>query len=306
MNAPRTCLGRATAFLAITFFLATAAPLAADEADAALIELNTAFRARYADARHATLARERAVLVIAFDRAILFRDAQRVEEAFTPPIYDRVKAVAHVPLALYVLSVRWGDEALPPEAIGALKAYRVAATAARDGLATPEFASSDLARQHAIIDAVLSEIDRTLAAGRYDGRGVAQLCRSLLPAILDNVRDAARAQLDGLDSVITRWRTTMGEDDWRQAKIVVLGVRQARVDNLQFSYFRRALGEDAVNKRLFYAEGLFTEQLGLDLLGTILLDRGIGLAFFGNESRMERDLLGDAAGAYLDEMFAKR
>jgi hypothetical protein len=162
-----------------------------------------------------------------------------------------------------------------------------------------------LARQHAIIDAVISEIDRTLQKRRYDGRSVRALSQSLTPTILDNVREAARAQLDGLHAVVQRWRATMGESDWDRAKIVVLGVRQARVDNLQFAYFQRVLGASAVDKRLFYAEGLSTEQLGLDLLGTILLDRGVSTAFFGDESRMERDVLGDAAAAYLDEWFGK-
>jgi hypothetical protein len=297
-----------SASLAVVVLLAitAAGTAAASEADAALVELNTAFRAHYAEARRAVLARERTVLVIAFDRAVMFRNGRRIEEAFTPPIYDRVKTVAHVPLALYVLSARWDGDVLQPEAIDALKAYRAKTLSARAGLAGIGLSPASLARQYALVDAVLSEVDRTLSAGRYDGQAVAALCRSLLPAILDNVRDAARAQLDGLDAVTERWRAQIGEDDWRRAKVVVLGVRQARADNLQYSYFRRALGPNAENQRLFYAEGLFTEQLGLDLLGTILLDRGVSMAFFGNESRMERDLLGDAAATYLDEMFGKR
>lgn len=304
MIGPRTRLG--SSVIATLLLVLAASRAVAGDADAALADLNAAFRTHYAEARRATLARESLVLVIAFDRAIVLHNGARIEEPFTPPVYDRVKAVAHVPLALYVLTARWGDDALPAEAVEILKAYRAKVSTARDELAALELSSASLARQYAIIDAALSEVDRTLAAGHYDRRSVASLCRALLPSILDNVRDAARAQLDGLDSVAQRWRATVGEERWREAKVVVLGVRQARVDNLQFAYFRRTFGEDAVNRRLFYAEGLFTEELGLDLLGTILLDRGVSMAFFGNETRMERDLLGDAASAYLDEMLAKR
>jgi hypothetical protein len=307
MTGPRTRLGRIGASLAIVIVLAVmpaGTPIAADP-DASLLDLNTAFRAHYADARRAVLSRERVIMVIAFDRAILFRNSQRVEEPFTPPIYERVKTIAHIPLALYALSVRWGDDPLPPDAINALTAYRGKVRAARVDLEALKLSPAVLARQYAIIDAVISEIDRTLQKRRYDGRSVRALCQSLTPTILDNVREAARAQLDGLHAVVQRWRGMMGESDWDRAKIVVLGVRQARVDNLQFAYFQRVLGASAVNQRLFYAEGLFTEQLGLDLLGTILLDRGVSTAFFGDESRMERDILGDAAAAYLDEWFGK-
>jgi hypothetical protein len=52
-------------------------------------------------------------------------------------------------------------------------------------------------------------------------------------------------------------------------------------------------------------EALFDEGKALDLLGTHLVDTGIGEAFFADPRRMHRDLLSDAAGAYLDTLFPK-
>jgi hypothetical protein len=134
---------------------------------------------------------------------------------------------------------------------------------------------------------------------------VTELARSLEPAVMSAGRAAARAQLDGLDRAARRLHAALGEEAWQRAYVVVLGVRQARVDNLQYSYFKRALGPEAEGKRLIYAESIFDEAKALDLLGTILLDRAISIAFFDQEYRMERDFLGDATAEYLPVLLPK-
>jgi len=48
-----------------------------------------------------------------------------------------------------------------------------------------------------------------------------------------------------------------------------------------------------------FAESLSEEPRQLDLLGTHLLDRSIGEAFFGEFMRMHRDVLADAGRDYL-------
>jgi hypothetical protein len=50
---------------------------------------------------------------------------------------------------------------------------------------------------------------------------------------------------------------------------------------------------------------LFDEKRALNLLGTHLVDTGIGTYFFDDAERMHRDLLADAAREYLKKMAAK-
>jgi len=75
-----------------------------------------------------------------------------------------------------------------------------------------------------------------------------------------------------------------------------------RDGELATQYFLRVLGESAEGRRVVFAEGLFEEPRALDMLGTHLLDGSVGAAFFGNDLRMHRDVLGDAARPYLDEL----
>jgi hypothetical protein len=66
------------------------------------------------------------------------------------------------------------------------------------------------------------------------------------------------------------------------------------------------MSRGAVGKRLWYAEGVFDKDGGLNLLGTILVDRGASLAFFNDPARLERDLLADAAQRHLNRLFPRR
>jgi len=52
-----------------------------------------------------------------------------------------------------------------------------------------------------------------------------------------------------------------------------------------------------------YAEGLTTRDAALDLLGTIVIDRGAALYFFNDVMRMDRDVMADGAKKRLDQIF---
>jgi hypothetical protein len=78
-----------------------------------------------------------------------------------------------------------------------------------------------------------------------------------------------------------------------------MGSAMPRQGQIVVQYFAKLLGEPGEGRRIIYAEGLWTEDRALDLLGKHLLDGAIGRDFFGDDRRMMRDLLADAAKEYL-------
>ena len=68
----------------------------------ALTALNNAFRAAYADAKSRVLATAGPTLIVNGDNFALLRDGRRIEANVGTAIYDPVKSIAHVPLAIYV------------------------------------------------------------------------------------------------------------------------------------------------------------------------------------------------------------
>ena len=58
--------------------------------------------------------------------------------------------------------------------------------------------------------------------------------------------------------------------------------------------------------KIIYAESIFSDKKALQLLGTSLLDTQISNGYFSDPWRMHRDLLGNAAAVYLDQLWLDR
>ena len=89
----------------------------------------------------------------------------------------------------------------------------------------------------------------------------------------------------------------------------------ARPGNVAVQYFSITLGETwegrfdqedlQPGKRVLASETSFDEAAAFALLATHVLDASVGKRFFGEEIRLERDLLADAAERLLAQMFHK-
>lgn len=179
-----------------------------------------------------------------------------------------------------------------------------AAGASLDG--RPGWTPAQLRNHKAIVAASVEFIETVGAAEQVSDARLTAYTRAMRPLVLASAEAAAQVQLDGLHALVNKWRAEMGPDAWARVHVVVLGPKQPRPGNVQYEYFVRAVGRGAVGKRLWYAEGTFDKDGGLDLLGTILLDRGASIAFFADPVRLERDLLADAAARHLDRLFPRR
>src|SRR5258706_14999199 len=117
--------------LAVLVFLISAAgvpaqtmPVAAGPVQSpALTALNNAFRAAYADAKTRVLKSSDPTLIVNGDNFALLRHGRRVEANVGAPIYDSVKTIAHIPLAIYV-TLTPGDGAVDDDRLKTLAGVR--------------------------------------------------------------------------------------------------------------------------------------------------------------------------------------
>jgi hypothetical protein len=261
-----------------------------------LIAFNAAFRASYAQAKAARLARGGPVLLVDGDRLALYRDGVRLSNGLIrPPLYHRLKAVAHVPLALQVLAATPGLVARP----GELRQLRTLAGAARADLRS-WCPAAVLPRQERILAASLTLLDDLQAtAGLATGR-LAAFGAELGPLLLANAAEAAALELEALHPQVTAIRKALSGPDWQALRVVIIGAHMARDGEIAGLYFSRLLGETREGERIIYAEGLWEPRAALELLATHEVDAGAGASFFGEPMRLHRDLLTDGGLAWLD------
>lgn len=264
-----------------------------------LLTLNKQFRKSYSRSRAAMLARQGPVIVVDGEKLILRHGKERQETEVDLRKYHHLKAVAHVPLTLYLLLGDTEEGAIGEENLAELRRLRESILAARGALSEYGFSDEQIERQRKLMAGSLAAVEDALKEKRCVEKDRTAFARRMAPLLRGNIADAARVQIDGYHARVSEWRRKLSAEEWAKMRIVVLGSQMPRKDNLAVQYFARLLGETGEGRRIVYAEGLGDEKRALSLLGTHLLDREIATAFFDDPTRMDRDLLSDAATEYL-------
>jgi hypothetical protein len=272
---------------------------AAEQPADPLVVLNQSFRSAYQRGRAETLAHAGPVILVEGDNLVLLHDGRRSQVTFMPAAFHALKAVDHVPLALYALLAPFGDGPVSEERLADLRRYRELVVAGRDSLDGRGFSAPVLERQRQILAESLAFLDGVVSRRQADRDEVTAFARRLGPLLLTNADEAARLEIDALHAQTTAWRRGLTADEWRRLHVVVMGAAMPRRENIAVQYYARLLGEPGEGRRIVYAEALWDEAKARDLLGTHLLDTAIGADFFGDDRRMHRDLLADAAAEYL-------
>jgi hypothetical protein len=270
-----------------------------------LADLNQAALGAFHEGHQLLLARTSPIIVASLDELILRRNGVEIRERFTPPRYHQLKSIAHLALGIQgAVRPRVGEPVDQP-VLARLATLRDKASAAAGRLDELGLAPASLERQRRLLAASLALLDRLAAAPVVDGVAIEEYGRTVAPLLLASAAEAARLQLDGLHSVIRQWRQTLTSEEWNRLHVVVLGSKTPRPGNLQLEYFAYALGRDAVDRRLIYAEGIVDVEDGLQVLAGLLADRAAGRDLFAEERRLERDMMADGAQAYLLRLFGK-
>jgi len=267
----------------------------------ALTALNDAFRAAYADAKSRVLASSGPTLIVNGNHFALLRDGRRLDADVVASIYDPLKTIAHIPLAIYV-TLTPGDGAVGEGRLKTLAGLRELIPPAEASLDALKLPPATLARQKQMAAACVAFIGEVAGRRQFARSSLLAFTRRMTPLVMQNVNEATRAQLDATHARVSAWRRDMSKQEWDQMHVVIIGPHMPRDGLAVMQYFLRLLHEPEEGRRVVYAESLWDEPKALDLLGTHLLDGGIGEAFFGEFMRMHRDLLGDAAKQYLQRL----
>ncbi|HET9932054.1 MAG TPA: DUF6766 family protein, partial [Polyangiaceae bacterium] len=144
---------------------------------------------------------------------------------------------------------------------------------------------------------------RALQDGPLGERARSEFAASTREGLLRLTELATEAELIALHDATRAALSSLSERERETLEIVVAGNHQARSRSLGMQYFARRLGEEeGEERRVAYGENIETEDEALELVATRRLDRELAAAFFGDERRMQRDLLADAATRCLDRM----
>ena len=268
--------------------------------DSLLETLNREFRVQYKQALADSIAHAGPIILEEGNDLVLLRDGVRTTARVKPVAYHELKAVAHVPLALFVMMSFPAETTLSSGRINTLRHYRQLMETAYKSLPSRHFNSEQLQRQEKIFRASFEVLNGALAQGRVDPAALEDFTRQVGPLLLANVSDATALEMNGLYATTANWKKQLTPAEWNSLHFVMIGPHMPRDQECSMQFFERLFAEPAEGKRIIYAEALWEEKDALNLLATHEVDEAAGAAFFGDPMRMHRDLLADAATAYLD------
>ncbi|KFA91535.1 hypothetical protein [Archangium violaceum] len=279
-----------------------------------LSALNTAFRDAYAARRDAILAGMGPVIAQIDDLLILRRGGQRLVGPARTRRYHELKVVTHVPLALHVLlSGRRGE--MDAATRDRLSGIQRLISVSLEGIERRGLSLEQSARQRRILEASAAILEQVFSGDGVSAEALSAYTRAQVPDILRNAEDAARDQIDTMHATIEAWKQRMTPEELARLRAVVAVSHTARPGNVAVQYFSVTLGENwegrfdqedlQPGKRVLASETSFDEAAAFSLLATHVLDASVGTRFFGEEIRLERDLLADAAERILARMFHK-
>lgn len=281
-----------------------------------LTPLNAAFRTAYADLRKQVLAQSSPIIIQIGDRLVLFKNGARTEAPALSYRYHELKAVAHHPLALYVILVSGAGAKLDGNQLNKLREYRALVAQVRPSIDGRNFRPAQRERQLRLIDRSLAFMDTTWLTGMVSKAALLQFTQSQREDILANAYEAAEDQINTMHNQVQSWLAKMTAEERKGLRVVVGASHMPRVGNISMQYFSAALGEPYEGRyeeeeernsdfRLVYGESMFEDEAALRVLATHLVDTEIGVYFFGDAQRMHRDLLSDAGEEIIRKKLGK-
>jgi hypothetical protein len=259
--------------------------------------------------------RDRAPIILALftgqgGQMTLYRPGHPPEVAPPVPIvYQLAKSVGHSSMAIYqVVAPYLANPRANLSWRAPLAAYRTEHQTALDGLGDLEIAEDDRAVLRAILERNLAFMDECLAAGTCTYEGLEKFTRGCAPFAVKTIGIASSAQVGHWMKVVEGWKVRLGEE-WEKTYAVSNTLYVARQNNILFSVLVQFLGTETMGDRLLLIETPefeTTPEKMLDVLGRIVADRGIGMAFFRDYFLMDVELLGGGGRAAIEREMAKR
>ena len=268
-----------------------------------LAALNQEFRATYARARADVLRGTDPIVLYDGEKLVLLHDGKRQEGTRLPAVYDQLKAMSHLPFTIYLelRSQTAGplDDAARSRTANLLKLTEVI----EQDLPKYSFAPEDLPRQRRLVEVCRLLLEGVLARKTIDATELDRFAKQTGDDLNANLLAAADVEMAHYHRQLQAWN--LPDAAWQKARVVICGSQMPRRDHRVVQLLSAWLNVAGEGKRIVYAEGIYEEQRALNLLATHALDAESATAFFGDDARLDRDLLADGAAKYVREQMAK-
>ncbi|MYW04036.1 hypothetical protein [Streptomyces sp. SID3343] len=253
-------------------------------------------------------------------------------------IFELAKSVAHAPLGIYSIIAPYLDHPSPDlpgsgrldphdldmvafkgpatlDWLGPLQAFGATLATARQQVCDARMPHALEASSTRILDASVAFVDESVRRRSFDTTSFESFTGALTADIGTNITYAAQAQIEGVATLMRRWRDQVGEADWPGLYVVVLSIWTTSAPNQNSIIVKRFMDPVKADSHLI---DLATAQppadpvlVALDNLARIVADniaaetvfplnRQLADALKGPEDLVAREILAQLACPFRD------
>ena len=166
------------------------------------------------------------------------------------PVFELVKCISHVPLAIYCVIAPFLKQPRAVEWIRPLEELAVVLRSALASLEEAEFPREAKAASAKILEGGLRFIEHSVKDGRFSIESYTKFTGSVDAALKTNMQCAADAQVAGVNKLIRRWKEEIGREQWKNVYVVVLSIWTTSKRNQNSIILRELMDEDNVDTHL--------------------------------------------------------
>jgi hypothetical protein len=266
-----------------------------------LDQIESDFHKAYADDRSAVIASLGPYILVKDDKITLVNGKTRIERSTQIQFYDQLKVIDHIPLSMFLILREKTGNPLDADTIKEMESFRDYADSVVKILPQMNLPPLTLKRQERILADSAAFANRVIKAKTTSAAELDSFSRGLGNDALENAYEAIAAQLTEMEKDLNDFTAMISPEDRKRLHVVVYGSHMPRLKNATMQLLEKYFGEEEEGNHIIYCEGIDSEEKGLELLATHIVDSHIGLSFFGDRWRMHRDLLGDGAARFLKE-----
>ncbi len=246
------------------------------------------------------------VLVIENDAAILLWNGDKEEKPFVPDLYHKVKSIGHVSFGLYITLQNNGVGRVSDELLADLAHQKELCLEALKILSKEEIPAEYMDVQSKTLENAIETINTILENGEISDSWADSFARDNSPLFLESAELCVALELDVLNDVVMKWKSQMSAAQWDALLVVICSGHQARYRNAALQYFDKVLDQKEgtgarLEDRIVYGENIHGLDAAIDILARHLMDQQSSKDLFGSKSKLQEDLMADAAESYLNQ-----
>ncbi|MNJ44978.1 hypothetical protein D3C77_400520 [compost metagenome] len=203
------------------------------------------------------------------------------------PVYTQLKAIAHIPLAIYAIIFPYTDYPANGQWLEPLRVYLHQVIRVQKNLEILEISEPAQGASRRILNQAKAFMEKLIADENFTIDAYESFCREIAADLLINQNHAAADQAQVMSGYLRKWKDLVGEATWDKMYVVCQCIWTASKESVHEEIIKKAMKPEKHDTNIIISEAVPTLDSAKLLLARILADRALAAKVFPRDGDPE-------------------